>query len=417
VEITANILNYDEKDHFFAYGRDISAKVHAEENRKELESQLRQAQKMEAIGTLAGGIAHDFNNILGAILGYAQLAEMDLPKNSKSLKHIDQILTASNRAKNLVRQILAFSRQSKPEMIPVDIGIIVKEALHLLRASLPANIEIQENIRSNLGTVIAEQTQVHQIMMNLCTNALHAMKNQDGHLEVSLVPVELNKTDTAAYTDIKPGRYLKLTVKDSGHGMDAATLSRIFDPYFTTKDANEGTGLGLAMVHGIVKDHGGIIKVDSEPGFGTSFHIFFPCIEETAEVKDKIKKPFSMGTGQILFLDDDKVLVDIGRKMMIKLGYKVDIRTSPYEAIEAFKADPNKYDTVITDMTMPGMSGDVFAKKILKIRPDIPIIICTGFSNMMNPEKASEAGFKALLMKPITMSDLSMCIQNVLGNN
>ena len=384
---------------------------------KKMEAQLQQAQKMEAIGTLAGGIAHDFNNILGAILGYAQLAGMDLSENSKSHRHIEQILKASDRAKSLVGQILAFSRENKPEKFPVDIGIIVKEALKLLRASLPANIEIRQNVTSNLGTVMADQTQVHQIMMNLCTNALHAMERNGGLLEVVLVPVELKEEDAAAYPDIKPDRYLKLSVTDSGHGMDSATVSRIFDPYFTTKDIDEGTGLGLATVHGIVKDHGGIIKVYSEPGSGTSFQIYLPCIEDNVITEEKVSKPLSTGTEQILFLDDDKVLADIGEKMLKKLGYRVNSRTSPYEALEAFKANPSKYDMVITDMTMPGMTGDILAKEILKIRYNIPIIICTGFSKMMSPEKASKMGIKDFLMKPFTMSDLSKSIRTVLDQN
>jgi CheY-like chemotaxis protein len=254
-------------------------------------------------------------------------------------------------------------------------------------------------------------------MMNLCTNALHAMERNGGLLEVVLVPVELKEEDAAAYPNIKPDRYLKLSVTDSGHGMDSATVSRIFDPYFTTKDINEGTGLGLATVHGIVKDHGGTIKVYSELGSGTSFQIYFPCIEDTVRTEEKASKPLSTGTEQILFLDDDKVLADIGEKMLKKLGYRVNSRTSPYEAIEAFKANPSKYDMVITDMTMPGMTGDILAKEILKIRYNIPIIICTGFSKMMSPEKASKMGIKDFLMKPLTMSDLSKSIRTVLDQN
>ena len=417
VEITANILKFEGKDHFFAYGRDISAKARAEEKRKELENQIRQASKMEAIGTLAGGIAHDFNNILGAILGYAQLADMDIPENNKAHKYIKQILTASDRAKGLVGRILAFSRKSKLEKIPVDIGAIVKESLTLLRASLPANIEIHQNIASDLGTVLADQTQVHQIMMNLCTNAHHAMEKHGGQLEVVLAPVELSAEEATIFPDIKPGRYLRLTVTDSGYGMDSETVTRIFEPYFTTKELGEGTGLGLATVHGIVKGHGGAIRVYSEPGSGTSFHIFFPCVEGEANAEANTYEMLSIGTEQILFVDDEKVLVDIGEQMLKKLGYKVDSRTSPYEALEAFKATPSKYDVVITDMTMPKMSGENFSEEILKIRSDIPIIICTGFSNMMSPEKANATGIKDFLMKPLTMRELSKSIRHVLNQN
>jgi len=264
---------------------------------------------------------------------------------------------------------------------------------------------------------MADQTQVHQIMMNLCTNALHAMERNGGLLEIVLVPVELKDEDVAVYSDIKPDRYLKLTVTDSGHGMDSATEARIFDPYFTTKEVNEGTGLGLATTHGIVKEHGGMIKVFSEPESGTSFQVFLPCVEDEVTTEGKASKPLSTGTEQILFLDDDKILVDLGEKMLKKLGYRVDSRTSPYEALEAFKANTTKYDMVITDMTMPGMNGSLLAREILKIRADTPIIICTGFSNMMSSEKASQMGIKDFLMKPLTMGDLSKSIRKVLDKD
>ena len=394
--------------------RDITEYNQTRMAKEKLEAQLLQAQKMEAIGTLAGGIAHDFNNILGAILGYAQLAEIAIPEDNKARDHIQQILVASERAKGLVGQILAFSRQSGPKRIPVDIGLIVKEASKLLRASLPVNIDINLKIASNMCSVLADQTQIYQVLMNLCTNALHAMENKGGVLDLTLEQTSFNSEQAATYHGINVGNYLKLTVTDNGHGMDTVTAARIFDPYFTTKDANEGTGLGLAMVHGIVKDHGGMIKVYSEKGTGTSFQIFLPCMDEKKTVTKSSSTSLSTGSEQILFLDDDKVLVDIGEQMLKKLGYKVDTRTSPYEALEVFKANPGKYDMVITDMTMPKMSGDAFAQEILKIRSDIPIILCTGFSNLMSPEKAMESGIRGFLMKPLTMSDLSKNIRKVL---
>jgi len=399
------------------FARDVTEYNQTRAAKERLEAQLLQAQKMEAIGTLAGGIAHDFNNILGAILGYAQLAEMDIPENNKAKGHMKQILSASERAKGLVGQILAFSRQSSPKRIPVDIGVIVKEASKLLRASLPANIDINLSIEPNLCLVMADQTQIYQVLMNLCTNALHAMEKEGGVLDLTLAPIEINAEEAAAYHDLKAGNYLKLTVSDTGHGMDAVTAARIFDPYFTTKDANEGTGLGLAMVHGIVKDHGGMIKVYSEKGSGAAFEIFLACLDEKSTTADSQSKPLSTGTEQVLFLDDDKVLVDIGEQMLQKLGYKVESRTSPYEALEVFRANPEKFDMVITDMTMPQMSGDTFAQEILKIRSDVPIILCTGFSNLMSPEKAKEFGIEGFLMKPLTMSDLSKNIRKVLDQN
>jgi len=381
---------------------------------KKLELQLVQAQKMEAIGTLAGGIAHDFNNILGAILGYTQLVQFHIPENSEAQDHIQQILKASHRAKGLVRQILAFSRQSKPEKIPVDISVIVKEVLKLLRASLPANIEINQNVKTALGTVMADQTQMHQVLINLCTNAFHAMENSGGSLEVTLAPVELSAGDAAAYQDLKLGRYLKLTVADSGCGMDASLLERIFDPYFTTKATGEGTGMGLATVHGIVEDHDGAIRVYSEPGSGTAFHVYLPCIDGEVDKKTQIPASLPTGSEQILFVDDEKLLVDIGKQMLKKLGYKVDGRTSPYEALEAFRANPDKFDMIVTDMTMPGMSGENFSKEILEIRSDTPIVICTGFSKVITAQKANEMGIKDFLMKPLTIQDLSRSVRNVL---
>ncbi len=394
--------------------RDVTEYNQTRVAKEKLETQLLQAQKMEAIGTLAGGIAHDFNNILGAILGYAQLAEMVIPADNKAMGHIKQILSASERAKGLVGQILAFSRQSSPKRIPVDIGTIVKEASKLLRASLPANIDINLSIAPNICSVMADQTQIYQVLMNLCANALHAMENEGGVLDLALVPIQFNAEEAASYHDLKAGNYLKLTVTDTGYGMDAVTAARIFDPYFTTKDANEGTGLGLAMVHGIVADHGGMIKVYSEKGSGTAFQIFLPCLDEKSTVADDQPKSLSTGSEQILFLDDDKVLVDIGEQMLQKLGYKVDSRTSPYEALEVFSANPQKYDVVITDMTMPQMSGDTFAREVLKIRSDVPIILCTGFSNLMSPEKAMEFGIRGFLMKPLTLNDLSKNVRKVL---
>jgi len=394
--------------------RDVTEYYQTRAAKEKLENQLLQAQKMEAIGTLAGGIAHDFNNILGAILGYAQLAEMVIPAENKANGYIKQILSASERAKGLVGQILAFSRQSSPKRIPVDIGVIVKEASKLLRASLPANIAINLSIAANICSVMADQTQIYQVLMNLCTNALHAMDNEGGVLDLALVPIQISSEEAAVYHEVKAGNFLKLTVTDTGHGMDAVTAARIFDPYFTTKDANEGTGLGLAMVHGIVKDHGGMIKVYSEMGSGTAFQIFLPCLDDHATAVDNQAKSLSVGSERILFLDDDKVLVDIGEQMLQKLGYRVDSRTSPHEALEVFRANPEKYDMVITDMTMPQMSGDTFAQEILKMRSDVPIILCTGFSNLMSPEKAREFGIKGFLMKPLTMSDLSKNIRKVL---
>jgi len=403
---------------FLGVDRDITDRRLAETEKTKLENLLIQAQKMEAIGTLAGGIAHDFNNILGAIMGYAQLTEMEIPtEQAKAHDHIRQLLAASDRAKNLVSQILAFSRQNKPEKLPVDITNVVKDAFKLLRASLPTNIEIRQHYAPDLGTILADHNQIHQIIFNLCTNSFHAMEENGGLLEIALDSVELTPDEINLYNATRPGKYIKISVTDTGHGMDPATLNRIFEPYFTTKNIGEGTGLGLATVHGIVEDHGGVIKVYSEPGSGTTFHIFFPCIEDKASQYATTAAALPMGTEKVLFIDDEKVLIDIGEKMLTQLGYTVDCRTSPHEALEAIKANPEKYDLVISDMTMPKMTGDKLAVEILKIRRDLPIILCTGFSHMISHEKALALGIKDFLMKPLTIADLSQSIRKVLGRD
>ena len=411
---TGKLKELNGKKHLVGMGIDITKYKQAVEERRGLESKLQQAQKMEAIGTLAGGIAHDFNNILGAILGYAELAQLNTSDNPKVQKYIDQLCMASERAKALVLQILAFSRQSKSEKIPVDIGLVIKEALKLLRASIPTTIEIRQNVKSNICTVEADQTQIHQIVMNLCTNAFHAMEKEGGQLDVDLIPVTISADDCQVYEDIKPGRYIKLIVVDTGHGMDADTISRIFEPYFTTKEVGEGTGMGLATVHGLVKNHAGDIKVYSEPGGGTSFHILFPVIENDTERIIETSIPLPKGHEQILFVDDEKFLVDIGKESLVSLGYKVETRTSSYDALEAFYNQPDKYDMVITDMTMPKMTGEKLAEEIKKIRPDIPIILCTGYSKSITPENVRDMGISSILMKPLTMHELANTVRSVL---
>jgi len=399
---------------FGAFVQDFTReKAHAKE-RLLFEKKLQQSQKMEAIGTLAGGIAHDFNNILGAIMGYAQLAQLNTPDNKKAHEYIEQLCLASERAKKLVQQILAFSRQSKTEKIPVDVGLIVKEALNLLRASLPSTIEIRHNVQSNSGTIRADQTQVHQTVMNLCTNAFHAMKETGGQLEVELVPVVLTTDDVYSYEGLKPGRYLKLTVTDTGQGMDKDTVSRIFEPYFTTKEPGEATGMGLATVHGIVKDHGGDIKIYSEPGIGTSFHILFPLIGCHAEKAPGISLSLPRGNEQILFVDDEASLTDVGKRLLESLGYTVRIHNSAYDALEAFCLEPETFDMIITDFTMPKMTGEKLAKEIKKIRPDIPVIICSGFNMRITPENVKEFGIDNVLMKPLALEDIANTVRKVL---
>jgi CheY-like chemotaxis protein len=381
-----------------------------------LEKRLAQAQKMEAIGTLAGGIAHDFNNILSAIIGYTELSLIDIPKGSALQNNLQQVLKAGGRAKELVRQILAFSRQGESELVPVKVSLIVNEALKLLRASLPATIKIRHNIKSHLS-VLTDPTNIHQVLMNLCTNASFAMQADGGVLEVSLNDVDLDADFAGQHPDVKPGKFIRLMVKDTGCGMTPEATERIFDPFFTTKKVGQGTGMGLSVVHGIIKSHGGTILVESSPGKGSAFSVFLPAIE--TEVADQANQAQLVITGneRILFVDDEDFQADIGKRMLGRLGYRVTAKTSSVEALDLFRQTPDEFDLVITDMTMPDMTGDVLARKLISIRPDIPIIACTGYSERINPDIVKEIGIKEMAMKPVVMKDIAQMIQRVLANN
>ena len=395
---------------FVAVKRDVTEEI-------KLEDKLRQAQKMEAIGTLAGGIAHDFNNILSAIIGYTELAEYEIPEGSKTREKLKEVLKAGRRAKDLVKQILAFSRQGDQERKPLQISHIVKEALKLLRASLPTTIEIRRNIEPDTGIIEADPTQIHQVMMNLCTNAAHAMNNKGGMLEVGIRNVEVGNGDIGLeYPNVPPGHYVLLTISDTGHGMSAEVVERIFDPYFTTKEKGEGTGLGLAVVHGIVKSYGGVITVYSEIGKGSTFNIYLPAIEKKVEEEKETVEAIPTGHQRILFVDDEPALVDIGKKMLEHLGHEVVIRTSSLEALEAFRNNPERFDLVISDKTMPQMTGFDLARELKQIRPDIPIILCTGFSDTTDSAKAKAMGISGLVMKPIVMREMAETIKRVTDN-
>ena len=384
-----------------------------EEALRKSEKGLRQAQKMEAIGTLAGGIAHDFNNILGAVIGLTEMTLYECREASQR-RRLEQIIKACDRAKNLVNHILTFSRQSDQERKPVDIGIIVKEALKLLRASLPSTISISSDIPSNSNTVLADPTQIHQIMMNLSTNAAHAMREKGGVMKISLEGVDIDSIALSSTPSLKPGTYVRLIVSDTGHGIDPAVIDRIFDPFYTTKKPGEGTGLGLSVMYGIVKSHGGTISVYSEPGIGTNFKVYLPRIETSAAIETKSIELIPGGQEHILFVDDEEVLAEIGREMLQYVGYTVTSRTSSIEALEAFRAQPSRYDMVITDMTMPNMTGVALAREIHRVRSDIPIIICTGFSEFINEAEAGRLGIQKLIMKPLFMKDLALAIRDVL---
>ncbi|MBI5591789.1 MAG: PAS domain S-box protein [Deltaproteobacteria bacterium] len=385
---------------YVSVNRDVTQEI-------KLEKQVRQAQKMEAIGTLAGGIAHDFNNILAAILGYTELTRSTMPQETPEYRNLEQVIKASSRARDLVQQILLFSRQGAEELKPVRVSIIVKEALQLLRATLPSTIEIRQNLSSSSESrILADPTQIHQVLMNLGTTAAHAMREKGGILEVSLSDVD-SESDAQPNPELKPGSYIQLTVSDTGHGMDRGVMDRMFDPFFTTKRSGEGTGMGLSVVHGIVKRHNGTLSVSSQVGKGTVFHLFIPRIEDLKKDTPESLSVVSKGRGRILFVDDEKTLVELVQQILEFLGYEVIARTSAMEALELFRSQPDQFDLVITDYTMPHMTGLALAKEILNIRPDEPIILCTGYNEMITEENARSTGIREFIMKPVTINELS----------
>jgi len=361
---------------------EIAERQRAEAARQHLEVQLHQVQKMEALGTLAGGIAHDFNNILAVILGYAELSLYDLAPGSNEWHNLQQILIASGRAKHLVQQILAFSRQSEQQRQPVYLQLILAETLTLLRASLPSTIELRQSLATHTGMVLADPVQLQQVVMNLCTNAEYAMRPKGGQLDICLDRVDIDATMAATLPDLRPGPHIRLTVRDTGHGMTPEVLERIFEPFFTTKGPGEGTGMGLAVVHGIITSYAGAITVASTPGQGTTFAISFPRLPDIVEVTDCSEESLPKGEGHILFVDDETALAKLAHAMLTRLGYDTEVYTSSRAALAAFQAAPQRFDLVITDQTMPRMTGEALTLALRHIRPDIPIILCTGFSHI-----------------------------------
>lgn len=392
---------------------DITERKQMEKEKKQLEARLWQSQKIEAIGTLAGGIAHDFNNILFPVLGYSEMLLNDAPDGSELKRDLSMIFNGAERASDLVKQILAFSRQKKYDLEPIKVHLVIKEALKLIRSSIPATIDIVQNINKDCGLVMADYTQLHQVAMNLFTNAYHALEEKGGKLNVTLKQVDLMANDLKG---IPPGTYICFTVSDTGIGMNQSTTDRIFDPYFTTKKEGKGTGLGLAVVHGIIKSHGGHISVYSEPDKGSEFHVYLPVIKTKQEIEQIETQPIEKSNERILVVDDEKMVVAIQQKMLKRLGYDVTSCTSSVEALKAFQANPDNFDLIITDMTMPEMTGDQLAQKIMEIRTDIPIILCSGFSEKMSNEKAKSLGIKEFLMKPVLIKDLSITIRKALDN-
>jgi len=383
---------------------------------KKMETSFQQSQKMEAIGTLAGGIAHDFNNILFPIVGHTEMLIEDTPEDSPSRDSLKEIYTAALRARDLVQQILAFSRQENSELKLMKMQSIIKEALKLIRSTIPTTITINQSLQPDCGAVKADPTQIHQIVMNLTTNAYHAMENDGGELKVVLKEVELSQQDLI-HTDLTPGRYACLTVSDTGIGITKDVIDKIFEPFFTTKEKSKGTGMGLSVVHGIIKNMSGKIEVESELRKGTEFHVYLPIAESAFKIEESpIKEPIRGGDERILLVDDEEVIIKMEKRALERLGYHVTSRISSIEALELFRANPDKFDLVITDMAMPKMPGNKLAVELIKIRPDIPIFLCTGFSEAMTEEKIKFLGIKGLLLKPIIMKDLAKRVREVLDN-
>jgi PAS domain S-box-containing protein len=407
VELSLSSWQTDESTFFVAIIRDIT-------ERKRLEAQLRQAQKMQAIGTLAGGIAHDFNNILSAIMGYAELALDEVEQGSAVWNDLQGTLTAGRRARDLVQQILTFCRQQELARTSIPLHWLIEEALALLRAALPSTITIQPLIDRNAGAVLADPTQMQQVLMNLCTNAAHAMRTTGGVIEVRLEPIEIAADVPASVPGLKAGAYVRLTVQDNGHGMEPEILERIFEPFFTTKGPDEGTGMGLAVVHGIVTNHGGVITVESTPGQGSTFAIYLPRSDSPETTTPPVEEPVVGGSERILFIDDEDTLVHVGRATLQRLGYQVVVCTSSAEALELFRATPHAFDLVITDRTMPTLTGEALVRELRQIRSDIPIILYTGFSNPITPEQLRALEVDAFLLKPVSAHEWARVIQQVL---
>ncbi len=393
---------------------DITERKNAEKIRAELEAKLRQSHKMEAIGTLAGGIAHDFNNTLGIIVGNIELAADDVPEWNPACEFLEEARKGCLRARDMVKRILAFSRREKVERVPVNIVPVAKEALKMLRDSIPSNIKVLWNPLPKEVYVMAVPTQIQQVLMNLCANAAHAMENKDGVLRVDLATVEIGGNSERNPPGLKPGPYVRLTVGDTGHGIAEEIVEKVFDPYFTTKEVGKGTGMGLAVVHGIVEDHGGAVTVQSQAGKGTTFDVFLPAAGKKGGIEEiKSGKPRT-GKERVLFVDDEIALAKMACRLLEGLGYRAVCFTDGIEALEAFQKNPHAFDLVITDMTMPRITGDELAIRMMRIRPDIPVILCTGYSCKMDEEKTRLIGIKGFSQKPFVKNDLAETIRRAL---
>lgn len=395
---------------------DITDRQRVEETLRKSEQRYRYSSKLEALGTLAGGIAHDFNNILTAILGYTELALATVPKESRAQRNLQEVLTAGHRAKHLIQQILTFSRQGSAERTPLQLESVLREAFTLLRATIPTTIDIRVHLLSE-ATVLADAAQLHQVIVNLCANAEYAMREQGGTLDLTIEDVEITEHEVQQYPALKPGPYVRLTVRDTGIGMAPEFLERMFDPFFTTKQIGEGSGMGLAVVHGIVTSHGGAVYAESTPGRGTSVMVYLPAMSTVQSGVPPLPEHALVGKESILFIDDEEALVRLGQELLSRLGYRVEVRTDSLEALELFRENPERFDLVITDQTMPMMTGEHLARELLKLRPSLPIILCTGFSHTMTAERAKALGIRAYLMKPLAIRDLAPIVRHVLDED
>ena len=394
---------------------DITKRKGLEEREKKLEAQLRHLQKMEALGTLASGIAHDFNNVLAPIIGYTELLLLKSIKGDEFQESLSAILNASLRARDLVQQILTFSRQGTEIYSPVAIHPVVKESIKLLQSTLPPSIRVQDQIDETCPPVVGNATHLHQVIMNLCTNAYHAMKETGGVLAIELAPVELSEMDNVQFPGLASGSFIRLSVSDTGVGMTRDVLDRIFDPYFTTREKGEGTGLGLSLVHGIIKAHSGTVRAYSEPGKGAVFHVYLPAAPDLSDTgKDVPPQVLPGGRERILYVDDEEQLAEMTRQMLIRLGYQVTAVTSSVQAFDLFEKNPDQFDLVVSDLAMPDLTGLELAQKVTAVRPNLPVIICTGFSERMNTDLAKSIGIIGFLMKPVVYRDLALTVRKTL---
>ena len=402
---SGNIVNYVQVT------QDVTKEV-------ELQNQLVQAQKLEAIGTLAGGIAHDFNNIVFAITGFTELAMLDMPPESTAHANLERVMEAARRSGDMVKQILAFSRQGEAETELIDLRPLVQEGLKFLRAAIPSTIEIRQSVEPDLGKIVGDPTQIHQVLMNLCVNASHAIKDNKGTISVDLSEVELDADFTRENPPLVPGKHLRLKIADTGSGIPPEILKKIFDPYFTTKEAGKGTGLGLSVVHGIVTKHKGAITITSELGKGSTFSVFFPVVEEKVPQSAASSESMGAPTGneRILVVDDEKHLLEMYKRQLNRLGYEVTCSGNPEKALELFRNDPGKFDLVITDFTMPRMTGIELAKELSSISPGLPIILCSGVIQVISDVEAKQAGIQTVIYKPIRRQGMAQAIRKALDH-